>query len=132
MTMRALRISDLEPGRRVLAVDLQHVLAALGPRAAASLWRVRDVWALGDTWSELERLTEEEPVPGKRLGELARAALQVIDGVFSGFDPGVAVPWVIVEAMDSAFYVVRSADEAVLDAIHASFSDVAPYADPPL
>lgn len=132
MTIRALRISDLEPDCRVLAVDLRHVLAALGDRARAGLWRVRDVWALGDTWAELEALTDAEPVTGERLWALAEGALQVIDGVFSGFDPRAAEPWVVVEAVDSSFYVVHSADESVLDAIRAAFHDIAPHPDPPL
>ena len=122
--MKAVKIRDMQPGRRMLAVDLRHVLDALGARVSASSWRVRDVWALGDAAPELEALDEQQAVSGARLRELAQGVYQVIDGVFSGSDPGTSSRWVVVQALDSSYYVVHSDESAVLDTIRHAFHDV--------
>lgn len=119
-------IRDLAP-EGFLAVDLRHVLSALGQRALVSEWQVRDVWATGDATPDLESLTEEQFISGQRLSELAQNVLQIIDGVFSGFDPGVSSPWVVVEAVDSTYYVVRSDEPEVLACIQQTFKNVTPY-----
>lgn len=128
--MNAVRIDDTAPDRNVLDVDLRDVLEVLGPRAAASTWRAPDVWAIGYPADPFEALSEDAPIPGAELKRLADAARQVVDGVFTGYDPGADQPWIIVEAVDSTFYVVRSGDEAVLDAIRHAFRDVVPYSGP--
>ena len=125
--MKAVMIRDMEPQDRFLAVDLRHILTALGQRALVSEWRVRDVWATGDATSDLESLTEEEVVSGQRLSELAQNIVQIIDGVFSGYDPGTSSPWVVVEARDSSYYAVHSAESAVLTRIQEAFQKVTPY-----
>ena len=122
--MKAVKISDMQPGQRMLAVDLRHVLDALGSRVSSSAWRMRDVWALGDAASELEALDEQQALSGARLQELARGVYQVIDGIFSGSDPGAPSRWVVVQALDSSYYVVHSDESAVLDTIRHAFHDV--------
>jgi hypothetical protein len=88
-----LRIDDLQPDRNVLAVDLDNVLAALGPRVDESLWRVRDIWAIGKTSFAIEVLTDADAIAGADLRQLADRAQQVVDGAFSGYDPGAGDPW---------------------------------------
>ena len=130
--MKALRIADMKPEGNYLAFDLQHILDALGERAVHSEWRVRDVWATGDdSAAALESFDGSQTVSGQRLRALAEDVVQVIDGVFTGYDSGSThQPWVVIEADDSSYYVVRSAEERVLDAIRSSFKEVTPYEQP--
>jgi hypothetical protein len=123
-------IKDLETERNVLAVDLRHVMSALGPRALLSEWRVREVWAEGDAKSHLEAFDGSELVVGQRLAALAQATSQIIDGEFSAFEPGESAPWVIIEAVDSTYYTVRSEDSSVLAQVRGAFHDVTDYEHP--
>jgi len=123
-------IKDLEAARNVLAVDLRHLLSALGPRALASEWRVREVWAEGDAKPQLEAFDGSELIAGQRLAALAQDVSQIIDGEFSAFESGQAAPWVIVEAVDSTYYAVRSDDPSVLAQVRSAFQDVTDYEHP--
>jgi hypothetical protein len=129
--MKTVLIDDMRSDIHVLAVDLRHVLVALGDRATNSKWRVRDVWATGDDSAEqLQSLEGATAVTGQRLRELAQDVTQVIDGVFSGFESGSVEPWVVVEAVDSSYYLVRSDDPSVLDLIRSTFHHVTDYEQP--
>jgi len=128
--MNGVMIRDLEADRRVLAVDLRHVLSALGPRVLASEWRVREVWAEGDAKPHLEAFDGSELIAGQRLAALAQDASQIIDGEFSAFEPGKSTPWVVVEAVDSTYYAVRSDDSSVLAQVRSAFHDVTDYEHP--
>src|SRR5262245_15139740 len=128
--MKALMIRDMEPTRQVLAVDLRHVLTALGSRALSSDWRVRNVWATGNATSALESLDDQQTVTGATLKSLAENVIQIIDGEFAAFDPGSVTAWVIVEAVDSSYYTVRAEDDAVLETIRRSFQEVSAYEHP--
>jgi len=123
-------IKDLETGRNVLAVDLRHVLSALGPRALASEWRVREVWAEGDAKPQLEAFDESELIAGQRLAALAQDVSQIIDGEFIAFESGHSEPWVVLEAVDSSYYAVRSDDSSVLERVRSAFHDVTDYEHP--
>lgn len=125
--MKAVKIKDSEHDRNILAVDLRHVLVTLGERAFASDWRVRDVWAIGQAESELASLNEQQVVSGRTLTELAENVSQVIDGTFSAFESSSDLPWVVIEAVDSSFYVVHSDDPATLDRIRNAFQQVTDY-----
>ena len=128
--MPAVRINDLQPDRRVLAVDLRHVISVLGGRALSSLWRVRDVWATGEATEELETLDEDTAISGHQLLGLSQRVVQIIDGVFSAFESDSATPWVVVEARDSSFYAVHSDEDSVLAAVSRSFHSVVPHEYP--
>jgi hypothetical protein len=133
--MKTVLVDDMRADIQVLAVDLRDVLAALGQRAAKSDWRVRDVWATdadNDSRSAavLANFDGSQVVSGEHLRELAADVIQVIDGVFSGFEPGATEPWVIIEAVDSSFYLVRSDDPSVLDTIRKAFQRVSDYEKP--
>jgi hypothetical protein len=128
--MNGVMIKDLESERRVLAVDLRHVLSALGARALASEWRVREVWAEGDAKPDLEAFDGSELISGQRLVALAQNVSQIIDGEFRAFESGQRLPWVVVEAVDSTYYAVRSEDPSVLAPVRSAFHDVTDYEHP--
>jgi hypothetical protein len=130
--MRAVRIHDMEPGGRFLAVDLRDVLDCLGERALESSWQIDGLWTIPESEANpLERLANrQEPVPGRALKEAANNVGQVIDGEFVAFDPGQDKPWVIVEAVDSSYYTVRSREPPVLSSIRDRFHDVSDYDHP--
>jgi hypothetical protein len=121
--MQAVKIRDMRPDGKCLAVDLRHVLDALGSRVVTSTWRVSDVWALGDAAGALEALGEQHAVTGAQLLQLAHGVYQVIDGAFFGSDFG-SLPWVVVQAIDSSYYLVHSDDATVLDAMGHVFHAV--------
>jgi hypothetical protein len=125
--MKTVLIDDMRSDIRALAVDLRQVLAALGDRAVASEWRVQDVWATGDSAEVLGSFDGSLAISGDRLRELADGAHQVIDGVFTGVDAGCSDPWVIIEAVDSSYYLVRSDDVVVLEAVRSAFRSVRDY-----
>jgi hypothetical protein len=130
--MQAVAIRDLVAGGGYLAVDLRHVLDALGERALNSSWRIEDVWATDDSERKLLQTLADKghPVSGRDLKEAAEAVEQVIDGEFSAFEPGHVEPWVIIEAVDSTYYTVRSQEPNVLQSIRHSFREVSEYEHP--
>jgi hypothetical protein len=128
--MKAVKIEDMQIGRNFLAVDLRHILTALGERAITSDWRVRDVWATGNSEKQLASLDEQQTISGLVLKELADNVVQIIDGVFSAFERGHSQPWVVVEAVDSSFYTVHSDEPLVLDNIRNKFQQVTNYDQP--
>jgi hypothetical protein len=123
-------IKDVESDRDVLAVDLRHVLSALGPRALVSDWRVREVWAEGDAKPEFRGFDGSQLISGQHLAALAQNVSQIIDGEFSAFESGQTAPWVVIEAVDSTYYAVRSDDPSVLAQVRSAFQDVTDYEHP--
>lgn len=130
LAMDFVQVHDLDP-RGFLAVDLRHVLVALGDRAERLWWTVCPVWeeffeATGDaetTLSELEGTGRR--IAGAVLVDLARRTVQVIWGEFQGFASDDAVaPDIVIRAVDSTYYEVHAADEDVLKIISASFQHV--------
>lgn len=88
------------------------------------------VWAEGDYKATLEAIDEDDPVLGQNLIRMANNVSQIIDGKFTAFESGCSDPWVIVEAVDSSFYTVRSNDTSVLAKIRTAFRDVSDYQQP--
>ena len=127
--MGSVQIRDTVPGGGYLAVDLRHVLDALGQRALDSSWRIGGLWSLPESEANpLEKLAnQQQPVPGRALKGAADAVDQVIDGEFRAFEPGESEPWVIVEAVNSSYYTVRSTDATVLASIRDRFCDASEY-----
>lgn len=130
--MQALKISDTATGAEYLDFDLRHVLAALGERALSSAWRIEELWVTDVTDAKrLEWLVDHaQPISGRELKDAAENVVQVIDGEFAAFEVGSSEPWVIVEAVDSAYYTVRSNDPDVLQSIRNHFRDVSEYEHP--
>lgn len=130
--MYVLRIHDLKD-RSFLDFDLQHVLRALGPRARTSVWQVGEetsfnepIAATGDAADDLEILSEQgHRISGTDLLRLAENVHQVIWGEFRAYESAICDrPWVIVRAVDSAYYEVESDDIHVQDDIRRAFHDV--------
>jgi hypothetical protein len=129
--MRTIQIHDLKQG--ALALDLREILAALGPRAHATYWTVSDVAssdqaldATGDGADALEELAlSGERTAGTRLIDIARTVSQTIWGEFRGYsDKAAAEPWIVIVAVDSSWFEVRSDDAAALAGIRGAFKDV--------
>ena len=90
--MRGVTIRDRDPANNTLSFDLRDILDLLGPDAARSEWRVRDVECVGRQAAEaLHRSSDDgEVVGGTQLIQLARDVGQIIDGEFSARLPGMA------------------------------------------
>jgi hypothetical protein len=127
-----LQIHDARPEGR-LAFDLSDILTALGKRAVSAYWAVGGVAsydepldATGPGASHLERLAQSgERVTGAHLARIASVVRQVIWGEFRGYpDRSSNEAWVVIAAIDSSWFDVRSDDEAALGRIRHAFKDV--------
>ena len=143
-SMKTIRISDLTPNG-VLAVDLSDILRAVRSRAVKSVWRASpvealfagdpfverdEIWGTGDGADELDELGRSgQRVSGARLVQLAAKVTQIIWGEFKGYDSASTVdPWIIIIAVDSTWFEVRSTDDEALSRLQASFKDVSQVA----
>ena len=134
--MTTLRIYDYRDG--ALALDLRDLIDLLAPRSLEARWMVSPVTLidprLGSSFEEfmtvesgrldedtLEQLAvSKSAVNGIALSEAAHAT-----GQFVGMLPEQKEdPWVVIRAIDSTFYEVTSADEAVLATIRSAYKDV--------
>jgi hypothetical protein len=105
-----------------LDFDLVDVLRALGPQAERSAWRCGDVDCFGVTAGALDQaIAAGGRISGEQLLAFAAGLTQVIDGTFEGFDLGATAPWVVITAVDSSWWEVRSSDDAALAAIRERF-----------
>jgi len=123
-----LRINDMQPGR-VLAVDLRHVLRALGRDASSATWTVsgveaddEELFATGDGALELEALAVSgERISGNLLSDISERTHQVIWGDFRAFKDEGQSPWLRITAYDSTWYGVVCEDRAVVERIASCF-----------
>ncbi len=134
--MITLRIYDLDRG--FLALDLRHLLDLLSPRSLQASWVISTVKCLGTGWEwfeatgetreALESLAQDDSVlTGRDMVQLAKNTRQVIWGKFTGMFPVASdEAWVTIQAIDSTFYEVTSADERVLSKIRSTYKDVRP------
>jgi hypothetical protein len=125
--MRGLTITESTPDGRFLAADLIDILRLLGSRGMNAEWEISGVECAGGAAAdELHRRGEaRDRVPGGTLLKLAAEVTQVIDGVFAGYRSGETHPWVVIRAVDSSAYDVKSDDEAVLARIRQRFPNAA-------
>lgn len=132
--MKILRIYG--PPECALPFDLRDFLQVLAPRALKASWKVSAVDA-GYPWFDatgaggelLEAMAQlGEPVPGRDLAAAAQDTRQVIWGEFSASLPSAPdKDWVVIRAIDSAFYEVATDDEKILTKVEAHFADVRHY-----
>ncbi len=132
--MARLRVYDIKAN--VLAVDLKDLLRLLAPRSLQANWMVSAVqssrpgheWfeATGEGGEQLELMAQSKAhLSGAELAALAGSTRQVIWGEFAGFAP--AEPdkaWLVIRAVDSAFYEIETDDEAVLSNIRSAYRDI--------
>jgi hypothetical protein len=112
-------------GKNALEFDLRDVLDALGPRAARSRWHYSGLCYTSASGQDIEAF-ERSPgdlIDGTQLIAAAQQLQQVIDGHFEAFE-NENTPWVVVRAVDSAWWEVWSDDHAVLDAVRSRFKVV--------
>lgn len=116
-----------------LAFDLKDILAALGTDGLKAVWTVHDVTpsvegliATGGGAPTLERLAASEDwLPGHQLAEIAQSVQQVIWGEFKGYvGTSFEAPWVIVTAVDSSWWEVRSVDASIIAHVASVFKNV--------
>ena len=128
--MPRIRIRDLHEGGH-LAFDLSDLLAIAGARAIESSWRcnVEECISIDEPTLDLDldaAYNCDEPVSGKRLLQLADQTRQVIDGTFEAVDSGAGTPWLKLEAIDSTYWEVTSADLETLEVFRGCFTQVEP------
>jgi hypothetical protein len=118
---------DLHDGH-YLAFDLRDILTALGPRVGKSQWRcdVEECISIEGIEYLEEKYNVSTPIPGKTLIELANITRRMIDGTFQAFDSNADLPWVIIEAIDSSYWEVRTDDQAALESLRKKFHDIEP------
>lgn len=151
--MPTLRIYDLDD-RGMLAVRLVRLLDLLGPRAQKAEWTVSPAprrepghdgfEATGPGGEQLEALAARGAVisgtdlarlaggtgptagatPSERVDGRETNEPQIVWGQFVARLPGEGGDWLTLRAIDSSFYEVETADDAVLAKLRASFSDV--------
>jgi hypothetical protein len=124
--LHGVRILDgTEPGARGgLEFDLPDVLAALGERVSNSRWRCRLLWYTSTDEQDIDvlhRMDQGELVDGHILLGAIDRLMQVIDGEFEGVEAEGAAPWVLIRAVDSAWWEGFSDDPSVLVAIRGRF-----------
>lgn len=108
--MFGITISEFDD-RGVLAVDLRHILGALGDKAVKCHWLVEGVEAIGPNADKLHELSDKRAtLTGDTLVGLANEVSQIVDGKFSAFENDAATPWLVVSAVDSSAYDITSTD----------------------
>jgi len=138
--MATLRIYDYRDG--VLALDLRDLVDLLAPRSLEARWTASpvkmnhpDLGRFFDQFmmtgpsqagqDQLELLAASgSSISGLMFSEAAHAAWQVIWGQFVATLPEQIDAWVVIRAIDSAFYEVTTSDEQVLAKIMSAYKDV--------
>jgi hypothetical protein len=109
----------------LLAVDLIDILRLLGSDVEGNSWEISQVECVGSDAEALHQIADSETrVSGMKLFEIASNLMQVIYGTFKAYRLGESIPWIVIRAVDSSAYDVETQDEAVLDRIRNSFTQV--------
>jgi hypothetical protein len=124
---RSVKVADLTP-HGGLAFDLIDFVSLLGVRALRSEWIGRSVWTVqeGDGGHFEDLCDSGRRIPGDQFADALKKVIQVIDGRFEAFEGASAEPWVIIEAIDSSYFVLHAEDD-VLASARARFSSVSDY-----
>lgn len=138
-------IHDEEPDRRVLAVDLRHILAALESFARHWIFCVTKLDAIGSGVEPLMQQVESSPrgvwLSYAEMVSWAGRIEQTLDGTVVAFPGGTSVEGVeqselipgsfpasralcVIEAVDSSYFEVYAKDRAVKETLHHLFSHV--------
>lgn len=109
---------------KYLAYDLIDLITMAGKEALDSVWTCEMVEFLGPNAELLYKATEDGPVHGLRLVELAKGVTQTIDGMFIAVSPGQNRPWLVLRAIDGCYFVVITESNALMTAIRERFTDI--------
>ena len=125
--MQGLKLKDLERSEHgdYLSFDLKEIFSAIGDPVLISTWRCRNVECTGENAERMHEVSEEgQSLSGEQLVEIVAGIFQTFDGEFEAYRDGKETPWLVVNAVDSAWFEVLSVDSAVLESIWSSFHDV--------
>ena len=124
--MHRARVSDKSDGH--LSFDLEDLVRPVENRARESDWLCLVAEAIpkanGPEALE-EAFADQALTPGADFLELAKQTRQVIDGKFEAFREGESEPWLVLEAVDSSFWLVHAKAESDLQLVTAPFREVA-------
>jgi hypothetical protein len=111
-----------------LSFDLIDLVSLLGERGLRSSWRAFDVWSVqeGDDGHFEDLCQTGQLIPGAEFASALKHVMQVIDGRFEAFEEGREEPWVVVEAIDSSYFLLH-AEEDILQKARARFRSVSDY-----
>ncbi len=139
----AVRIG-VQGDRGWLGFDLREVMAAVGPQDALRWFMSHAQFNcnVGSVWPEGNLATEAKsreglglPLDWTTMSALAEACRQIIDARFVGYDDQ-SEPHLMLEAVDSSYWVVWATNTAVIDSVRRVFTAVedyvetAPHGDP--
>jgi len=127
--MHGVRLTKSSGG--VLSFDLRDILRVLGHRATSSWWTAAGVpevdeppmW-FGPRADQLDALAASgRRVRGNDLQGIADGVLQVIWGLFEGFDlSSGGTPWVRITAFDSTWFDVQCSDNVLVERLREAFA----------
>ena len=122
----------------MLTLDLRHLIELLKPQSLIASWTVSAVEMTDQSFGDYLENVDATGEGGIRLDELALSGLptkgtlianiandtkQVIWGKFTASLHG-QDDWVIIQAIDSTFYEITTADAKVLSRVKATYKDV--------
>lgn len=126
--MLGIRINDTrrQGVNSFLSFDLRDILAAVGESAIASRWRCYDLYYTARKGGRLDAYREARlKLSGGELARLASEIIQTFDGRFEARGEGAARrPWLIIKAVDGAWFEVWSSKPAVLERLKSHFEKV--------
>jgi hypothetical protein len=127
--MRGLTIHDeiKHNGHTFLAVTLVEILDLIKAELGNTEWELTGVECIGsdpgvEEWHWLS--DNHVRVSTDRLLDLAATPMQMIDGRFKGYRPGETRHWLLIGAVDGAFYEVYSESPDILEPIKQHFKKV--------
>jgi len=146
MAVHILSIHDESPDRKVLAIDLKEILAALGDAVDRHRFCILDIEATGDGAAGLYERLSAAPggklwVSAEELRGLAARLTQTIDAQIAGYPTEqlsvtllpedmrlAAFPQnrmgIVIAAVDSTYFEVYLKDAALADRVAAAFRQV--------
>lgn len=120
--MRGVTISDKK--NSLLAFDLIDILKLIGEKAFLSTWKIFNVECIGEEAETLHNISDRGMhISGNILFSISSNLIQVINGEFEAYFEGDS-PWLIIKAIDSSEYDVKTDDNNIITKMKNSFSDV--------
>ena len=123
-----IKIRDRRSGgaNSFLSFDLRDILEAAGEPVLTSRWRCRDLCYTAARGGRFDEFREaRRKLNGEEMVRFAAGIHQTLDGRFEARAAGAARrPWLIILAVDGAWFEVWSSKRAVLERVRARFGEV--------
>ena len=108
-----------------LLLPLAEILHLIGPHINKTTWEIKHVESVNGAADTLHQWSDTaQRIPGHTLLTVVEQVGQIIDGRFLCYHPHQSKPWLIIEAVDSAFYDVYTEDDAFLTQISQHFNHI--------